>query len=146
MAGASALGYVLQVVILDRRMFDRLALQVLCLDQPQLAVAASVDDVAAAVAVVARSDGTIVLVGRQVVRTAGDGVITRLRRAGAERVLLVGTGDPERLRLEAMRMDADGILQRDGEPAAQARALRGDSGAVPRWVDQDGFGRGRSTG
>jgi DNA-binding NarL/FixJ family response regulator len=142
MTSPSTAGAAAQVVILDRRTFDRLALQVFCLDQPGMAVAASVDDIADAAAALARMDGAILLVGRQVVRAADLGVVGRLRRAGAYRVLLVGTGDPDRLRLEAMRVDADGVLQRDGDLVAQAAALRGEDGSVPRFTSSDG-GHGR---
>jgi DNA-binding NarL/FixJ family response regulator len=121
------------VVIVERRDFDRLALDVLCQQTPGVIVSASVANVSDAVPVLGGGHG-VVLIGRQLLRADGPASIARLRKAGAERVILVGTGDKSGLRAEAVRVDADGVLERDGDSATQAAALRGESGTVPRWV------------
>ena len=65
----------------------------------------------------------------------GPGATARLRAAGAVRVILVGTGDRDQLRVEAMRVDADGFVKRDGDGLSQSRVLQGESDTVPRWLD-----------
>lgn len=127
-----------RVVIVDRRDFDRLALDVLCQQTPGVTVAASVASVWDAVHVL-RGGDAVVLIGRQLVRFEGPALVSRLRAAGAQRVILVGTGDHGQLLAEAMRVGADGVLERDGDAASQARVLRGESGTVPRFAG-DGTG------
>ena len=121
------------MVIVDRRDFDRLALEILCEQTPGVAVSGSVASVAEAVDALGRVPAAV-LVGRQVLLADGPEVAARLRAAGAERVILVGTGDRDRLRVEAMRLDADGFLKRDGDGISQGRVLRGESDTVPRWL------------
>ena len=119
--------------IVDRRDFDRLALEILCEQTPGVAVSASVASVAEAERALGRLRA-VVLVGRQVLLADGPEVAARLRAAGAERFILVGTGDRDRLRVEAMRVDADGFLKRDGDGISQAWVLQGESDTVPRWL------------
>jgi DNA-binding NarL/FixJ family response regulator len=121
-----------RVVIVDRRDFDRLALDLLCQQTPGVVVSASVASVPDAARVLA-AGGAVALVGRQLIRVDGPASVAQLRAAGAERVIVVGTGDHGHLRAEAVRVDADGVLERDGDPAAQTRVLQGESGTVPRW-------------
>lgn len=121
-------------MIVDRRDFDRLALDVLCQQTPGVSVAASVASVPEAARVL-RGGGAVVLIGRQLLRVDGPASVARLRAAGAARVILVGTGDHARLSAEAVRVDADGVLERDGDGASQARVLRGELGTVPRWAE-----------
>ena len=104
--------------------------------RPDLRVFASVSEIGEAERAIGGHGDVVVLVGRQLLRAAGPEVVVRLRRSGAARVIVVGTGDPERLRLEAMRVGADGVFQRDGEPQSQLGAVHGESGAVPRWLDE----------
>ena len=120
-------------MIVDRRDFDRLALDVLCQQTPGISVSATVASVPEAVRVL-RGGGAVVLIGRQLLRVDGPAAVSRLRAAGAERVILVGTGNHGRLSAEAVRVDADGVLERDGDGATQAYAIRGQRGAVPRWT------------
>jgi DNA-binding NarL/FixJ family response regulator len=122
------------VVIVDRRDFDRLALEALCQDTAGVVVAASVASVSEAVRVLA-GPGAVVLIGRQLLRVNGPASVSRLRVAGAERVILVGTGDHGRLGPEAVRLGVDGVLERDGDAATQARVVRGECGTVPRWAE-----------
>jgi DNA-binding NarL/FixJ family response regulator len=122
-----------RVVIVDRRDFDRLALDILCQQTSGVTVAASVASVSEAARVL-RGGGAVVLIGRRLLRVDGPAAVSRLRAAGAERVVLVGTGDHGLLSAEAVRVDADGVLERDGDGAAQSYALRGEGGAVPRWA------------
>lgn len=123
------------VIIADRRDFDRLALEMLCQHHPDVTVVASVSTIAEAVRALARIERGVVLVGRQLLATNGPRSIARLREAGAARIVLVGTGEPNQGQLEAIRVGADGALQRDGEATAQLGVLAGESGTVPRWVD-----------
>jgi DNA-binding NarL/FixJ family response regulator len=122
-----------RVVIADRRDFDRLALDVLCQQTPGVSVAASVASVPEAARVL-RGGAAVVLVGRQLLRVDGPAAVSRLRAAGAERVILVGTGNHDRLDPEAVRLGMDAVLERDGDAASQAATLRGESGTVPRWT------------
>jgi DNA-binding NarL/FixJ family response regulator len=122
-----------RVVIADRRDFDRLALDVLCQQTPGVTVSASVASLSEAARVL-RGGGAVVLVGRQLLRVGGPAAVSQLRAAGAERVILVGTGNHGRLRPEAVRLGVDGILERDGDAGPQAAALRGEAGTVPRWA------------
>ena len=122
-----------RVVIVDRRDFDRLALLVLCQQTPGVTVSASVPSVTDGVRALGSEDA-VVLIGRQVLRGDGPDSVARLRAAGAGRVILVGTGAPDRLRAEAVRVDADGVLERDGDGASLARVLHGELGTVPRWL------------
>ena len=124
------------VLIVDRRGFDRLALDLLCQQTPGVGVAASVASVTDAVGVLGGGGPVVVLVGRQLLRVDGPDSVARLRAAGAGRVILVGTGDHGGLRAEAVRVDADGVLERDGDTVSQAAVLRGESGTVPRWVEE----------
>jgi DNA-binding NarL/FixJ family response regulator len=121
------------VVIVDRRGFDRLALDVLCRHTPGVRVSASVPSVTDAVHGLERAAG-VVLIGRQLLRVDGPDSVARLRAAGARRVILVGTGTPDALRGEAVRVDADGVLEREGDGAGLARVLHGELGTVPRWA------------
>jgi DNA-binding NarL/FixJ family response regulator len=123
----------IRVVIADRRDFDRLALDVLCQQTPGVTVSASVANVPEAARVL-RGGGAVVLIGRQLLRVDGPAAVSRLRAAGAERVIMVGTGNHGRLGPEAVRLGVDAILERDGDPASQAAVLRGESGTVPRWT------------
>jgi DNA-binding NarL/FixJ family response regulator len=125
------------VVIVDRRDFDRLALDLLCQGTPGVRVAASVASVRDAVRVL-RAGEAVVLVGRQLLLFAGPALVSRLRAAGAQRVILVGTSHDERLQAEAVRVGADAVYTRDGDPASQTLVLRGESGTVPRRVDVPG--------
>lgn len=134
----SSLGQPIDVVIADRRDFDRLALELLCDQLPQVVVAASASTVADALRALARVEAAVVLVGGQLVRTDGPHAVSCLRAAGAIRIVLVGTADGDQLRLEAMRVGADGVLHRDGEALALLGVLRGVSGTVPRWHDEHG--------
>ena len=128
----------MRVLIVDRRDFDRLALDVLCQQTPGVTVSASVASVSEAARVL-RAGGAVVLVGRQLLGADGPAAVSRLRAAGAERVILVGTGNQGRLRPEAVRLGVDGILERDGDLLSQSAALRGEAGTVPRWaVDEAG--------
>lgn len=111
------------MVIVDRRDFDRFALELLCAQQPDLAVVASVATIDDAALALAGLPACTVLLGRQLVIAGGDESVNRLRTAGAARIILVGTGNPERLRTEALRMGADGVLQRDGDTLAQLSTL-----------------------
>lgn len=120
-------------MIVDRRDFDRLALDLLCQQTPGVVVAASVGSVSEAVRVLA-AGGAVVVIGRSLLRVDGPASVVHLREAGAERVILVGTDDHGRLGAEAVRVGADSVLERDGDAASQSAALRGASGAVPRWL------------
>jgi DNA-binding NarL/FixJ family response regulator len=122
-----------RVVIVDRRDFDRLALDVLCQQTTGVLVSASLGSVTDAVRVL-RGGGAVVVIGRQLLRVDGPASVARLRAAGAQRVILVGTGDHGGLPAEAVRVDADGVLERDGDAESQARVLRGELGCVPRWA------------
>lgn len=122
------------IVIVDRRDFDRLALEHLCRQTPGVDVAASVASVTDAVGALGRGDA-VVLIGRQLLRVDGPDSIARLRTAGARRVIVVGTGNHGGLRAEAVRVDADGVLERDGDAASQTAVLRGENGTVPRWIE-----------
>ena len=122
-----------RVVIIDRRDFDRLALDVLCRHTPGVMVSASVPSVTDAVHGLESQDG-VVLIGRQMLRADGPDSVARLRAAGARRVILVGTGTPDALRGEAVRVDADGVLEREGDGASLARVVHGELGTVPRWA------------
>jgi DNA-binding NarL/FixJ family response regulator len=121
-----------EVVILDRRPFDRFALEILCEQTPGITVAASVGNVSAATRALG-SPGTVVLAGRQALLVDGPEPAARLRAAGAARVIMVGTGDRDWVRVEAMRMNADGFLMRDGGCALEEGTLRGQADTVPRW-------------
>jgi DNA-binding NarL/FixJ family response regulator len=125
------------VVIVDRRPFDRLALDLLCQGTPGVRVAASVASVWDAVRIL-RGGEAVVLVGRQLLLLAGPALVSTLRAAGAQRVIVVGTSHDDRLRAEAVRVGADAACTRDGDPASQARVLRGESGTVPRRVEVRG--------
>jgi DNA-binding NarL/FixJ family response regulator len=122
-----------RVVIVDRRDFDRLALDVLCQQTPGVSVSATVATVPEAARVL-RGGGAVVLIGRQLLRVDGPAAVSRLRAAGAERVILVGTGNHGRLGPEAVRLGVDAVLERDGDAASQAAVLRGEAGTVPRWT------------
>jgi DNA-binding NarL/FixJ family response regulator len=124
------------VVIADRRGFDRLALEVLCQHSPGFEVAASVDDISAALSALGEIRSGTVLVGSQLLRRDGRSAIARLRSAGASRILLVSTGEADHLLTDALRVDADGVLKRDGDVESQLDALNGQSGVVPRWQDE----------
>jgi DNA-binding NarL/FixJ family response regulator len=128
-----------QVVILDRRPFDRLALETLCEQTPGVTVAATAANMSEAVRALGRP-GTVVLAGRQALLVDGPEPAARLRAAGAVRVIMVGTGDRDWVRVEAMRMNADGFLMRDGGCALEAGTLRGQADTVPRWRDGTGDG------
>jgi DNA-binding NarL/FixJ family response regulator len=121
-----------RVLIVDRRDFDRLALDVLCQQTPGVIVSASVASVEDAVRALG-GGGAVVLMGRQLLRVDGPASVARLRAAGAGRVILVGT-DHGGLRGEAVRVDADGVLERDGDGASLAHVLHGELGTVPRWA------------
>jgi DNA-binding NarL/FixJ family response regulator len=123
MGAAPLAGRLTPVVIADRRDFDRLALELLCAQRTDVVVAASVATVTDAVQALAALRAGTVLVGHQLALVDGVESVRRLRAAGAARVVLVGTGEPERLRREALRIDADGVLQRDGDPVAQLGTL-----------------------
>jgi DNA-binding NarL/FixJ family response regulator len=123
----------MRIVIVDRRDFDRLALDLLCQQTPGVMVTASVPSVPEAARVL-RGGGAVVLVGGQLLRVDGPAAVSQLRAAGAERVIMVGTGNHGRLGPEAIRLGVDAILERDGDPASQAGVLRGESGTVPRWI------------
>ncbi len=112
-----------RVVIVDRRGFDRLALEVLCEHAGRVTVAASVATVPEAVRPL-EPGGAVVLIGRQLLLADGRASISRLRAAGASRVILVGTGDRDRLEVEAMRIGADGVLARDADTVSQRRVLQ----------------------
>ena len=131
---AAPTGEETRVVIVDRRDFDRLALEILCHQTPGITVSASVASVSEAVRALGRLPA-VVLVGRQALRVDGREATARLRTAGAERVIMVGTGNRDQIRVEAMRLDADGFLKRDGDGISEARVLRGESDTVPRWLD-----------
>jgi DNA-binding NarL/FixJ family response regulator len=122
-----------RVVIADRRDFDRLALDVLCQQTPGVSVSASVATVPEAARVL-RGGGAVVVIGRDLLRVDGPAAVSQLRAAGAERVILVGTGNRGRLGPEAVRLGVDAILERDGDAASHAATLRGESGTVPRWI------------
>lgn len=124
------------VVIADRRDFDRLALEMLCQHLPDVTVVASVSTIPDAVLALARIERGVVLVGRQLLSSSGPTSVARLREAGAVRIVLVSTGEPNQGQLEAIRVGADGALQRDGDTTAQLAVLAGESGTVPRWVDE----------
>lgn len=128
------IGEEMHVVIADRRDFDRLALDVLCQQTPGVTVVASVASVADASCVL-RGGGAVALVGRQLLRVDGAAAVSRLRAAGAERVIMVGTGNHGGLAVEAVRLGVDAILERDGDPTSQAAVLRGECGTVPRWTE-----------
>jgi DNA-binding NarL/FixJ family response regulator len=122
--GAAALaGRVTPVVIADRRDFDRLALELLCAQRTDVVVAASVATVTDAVKALAELRAGTVLIGHQLVFVDGVETVRRVRAAGAARVVLVGTGEADRLRREGLRIGADGVLQRDGDPVAQLGTL-----------------------
>jgi DNA-binding NarL/FixJ family response regulator len=123
-----------RVAIVDRRDFDRLALEILCGQTSGITVSASVASVSEAVGALKRIPA-VALVGRQALLAYGPEATARLRAAGAERVILVGTGDRDQLRVEAMRVDADGFVKRDGDDLSQTRVLRGELDTVPRWLD-----------
>jgi hypothetical protein len=137
-AGAPHLD-VTRVVILDRRGFDRFALEILCEQAPGVTVAASVANVSEAVGVLARA-GAVVLAGRQALLVEGPEPTARLRAAGAERVIMVGTGDRDWIRAEAIRVDADGFLVRNGDGILQAWILHGEAETVPLWRDEPAGG------
>lgn len=120
-------------MIVDRRGFDRLALDVLCQQTPGVTVSASVDSVPEAVRIL-RGGGAVVVIGRHLLRVDGPAAVSRLRAAGAERVIMVGTDNDGRLGPEAVRLGVDAVLERDGDGDCQAAALRGESGTVPRWT------------
>lgn len=123
------------VVIVDSRIFDRSALSLLCGEDPSLRVIAMVEDAQRARNALARSQGNVVvLVGQGLLRGAGAPIVAALRCSTHNlRVVMVGIGEPNDLKLEAIRLGADGVLQRDGEAATQLAAIRGEAGAVPRW-------------
>jgi len=125
----------LNVLIVDRRGFDRSALSALCGEDEQLRVVAATDDSAEACQVLSTSFGSsVVLLGRTLVRRDGPDVVTRLRACDPDlRIILVGIGEDQSLRLEAVRIGADGFLRRDGDPSVQLATIRGEDGAVPRW-------------
>src|SRR5436305_4658530 len=123
-----------RVVIADAREFDRLALEILCEDTGHVTVSASVGSVSDAVRALRRG-AAVVLIGRRLLQAEGPASISRIRTAGAARVILVGTGDHGRLGIEALRVGADGVLARDGDDVSPARVLLGESGAVPRWAE-----------
>ena len=131
-----------RVVILDRRGFDRFALEILCEQTPGITVSASVATVSEAVRAVGRP-GAVVLAGRQALVVDGPEPAARLRAAGAERVIMVGTGDRGWVRVEAMRVNADGFLMRDGGCALDAGTVHGQADTVPRWRDETAGGRSR---
>ena len=122
------------MAIVDRRDFDRFALEMLCGQTSGITVSASVASVSDAVRALERVPA-VALVGRQALMAYGPGATARLRAAGAVRVILVGTGDRDQLRVEAMRVDADGFVKRDGDGLSQSRVLQGESDTVPRWLD-----------
>jgi DNA-binding NarL/FixJ family response regulator len=122
-----------RVVIVDHRDFDRLALDVLCQQTPGVIVSASVPSVTDGVCALGR-EHAVVLIGRQLLRVDGPDSVARLRAAGASRVILVGTRTTDGLRAEAVRVDADGVLERDGDGTSLADVLHGELGAVPRWL------------
>lgn len=125
----------MNVVIIDSRVFDRSALNRLCDEDPALRVLAVVEDPRAACLALRRCQGeAVVLMGQGLLREAGAPAVAALRRLGDDpRVVMVGVGDPNDLRLEAIRLGADGVLQRDGDGETQLAAIRGEDGAVPRW-------------
>ncbi len=123
-----------RVAIVDRRDFDRLALEILCQQTPGVTVSASLASVSDAVPALGRLPA-VVLVGRQALLADGSEAAARLRAAGAVRVIVVGTGNRDQLRVEAMRVGADGFLKRDGDGISQARVMQGEWDTVPRWLD-----------
>jgi hypothetical protein len=129
-----------QVVILDRRPFDRFALEILCEQTPGITVTASVGNVSEAIGALGRP-GTVVVAGRQALLVDGPDPAARLRAAGAARVIMVGTGDRDWVRVEAMRVNADGFLTREGGCALDAGTLRGQADTVPRWGEDATGGR-----
>lgn len=135
MTHPTVIGRSTAVVIADRRDFDRLALEVLCQHSQEVDIAASVTSVAEAVRAISGISKPVVLIGRQLLVADGPQSIDRLRAAGAKRIIVVGTGEDDLLRPEAVRVGADGALRRDGDATSQLGVLVGRSGTVPRWVD-----------
>ena len=72
-----------RVAIVDRRDFDRLALEILCQQTPGVTVSASLASVSDAVPALGRLPA-VVLVGRQALLADGSEAAARLRAAGAE--------------------------------------------------------------
>ena len=129
------------VVIIERRAFDGSALRSLCEVDSPLKVAAvatspDADDVRRALS--DPEGNTVVVIGRTLLREQGPELVARLRHVGAVRVLLAGIGDEAALKLDAVRVGADGFIRRDGEYASQLAAIRGQDGAVPRWEGNGG--------
>jgi len=123
MGATPVAGRITPVVIADRRGFDRLALELLCLGRPDVVVVASVPTIAEAVpALAGLRDGTA-LIGIQLVLVDGGEAVARLRGAGATRIVVVGTGEADRLRRAALRIGADDVLQRDGDTPTQLGTL-----------------------
>jgi DNA-binding NarL/FixJ family response regulator len=127
---------VVNIVILDRRAFDRLALRALCEGHADFRVVATAADIDEGERILTNCQGeAIVLVGRLLIPDEGPEKVARLRSANpTARIILVGTGDEDRLRIEAVRVEADGFLRRDGDANDQLEAISGQSSAVPRWA------------
>ena len=124
----------MQVAILDRRGFDRSALAALCSEDDRLTVVLTGGDATAVVRALRVDRESVVLVGRTLLREDGPATIALLRRSPADpRVVVVGLGGEDSLMLEAVRVGADGFLERDGDSQGQLAAIHGKWGAVPRW-------------
>jgi|tagenome__1003787_1003787.scaffolds.fasta_scaffold20986849_10 DNA-binding NarL/FixJ family response regulator len=131
----------IDTVIIERRHFDAAALRSLCAADPELRVAGlstSLDPDAVRRALRHTSGLAVVLVGRTLLRENGALSVQRLRQAQPYvRIILVGIGEEDALRLEAIRVGADGFLRRDGDVAAQLEAIKGHDGAVAGWNGGD---------
>ncbi|MDX6593156.1 MAG: hypothetical protein QOJ13_2352 [Gaiellales bacterium] len=138
-------GPLLNVVIVDSRGFDRLALSLLCREDPALRVVAMAEDLQAAChALSVRKGEAVALVGDRLLRDAGAMVVGSLRLCGGDvRVLMVGVGEEEEMRREATRLGVDGVLQRDGDSVTQLAAIWGATSAVPRWGNDAPLSRPR---
>ena len=91
------------MVIVDRRDLNRLALEFCASKPPVTGVGKRRERVGGSAC--ARPAPRVVLVGRQALLAYGPEATARLRPAGAERVILVGTGNRDQIRVEAMRVD-----------------------------------------
>jgi DNA-binding NarL/FixJ family response regulator len=119
----------LDVVIFDRREFDRSALRALCRHDASLSLVAMVDnEEEAAASLNGRGGSTVVLVGRTALRDAGRAIVDRLHRCVPRpRVVLVAIGDDRSLQRDAVRLGVDGVLQCDGDLDDQLAVVHGGS-------------------